>query len=204
VNPLLVLDGVGWTYITIFIVWNLSLLSGFAFLWTHRQHPSLRMRRLPLLFAGVSVLHIYGALCTLCTYAHTTTSKFAMASHRSSDTEHMLTWLPLAYPFGAVFPCSVEFWAMSILVPLGMALFHASNSQFLHLAARQKHFARMSSLKDHEPIDEKKAQEVVNSRWKRIMNGMERADNIERTLIFIGIGMAVQVSISYSQYSIAS
>ena len=68
---------------------------------------------------------------------------------------------------------------MSILVPLGMALFHASNSQFLHLAARQRHFARMSSLKDHEPIDEKKAQEVVNSRWKRIMNGMERADNIE-------------------------
>ena len=83
---------------------------------------------------------------------------------------------------------------MSITVPLGMALFHASNSQFLHLASRQKQFARMSSLKDHEPIDEKKAQEVVNSRWKRIMNGVERADNIERTLIFIGIGMAVQVS----------
>ncbi|KAI4938442.1 hypothetical protein J4E85_000882 [Alternaria conjuncta] len=146
VNPLLVLDGVGWTYITIFIVWNLSLLSGFAFLWNHRQHPSL------------------------------------------------------PYPFGAVFPCSVEFWAMSILVPLGMALFHASNSQFLHLAARQKHFARMSSLKDHEPIDEKKAQEVVNSRWKRIMNGMERADNIERTLIFIGIGMAVQVALTLFVY----
>lgn len=83
---------------------------------------------------------------------------------------------------------------MSVTVPLGMALFHASNSQFLHLASRQKQFARMSSLKDHEPIDEKKAQEVVNSRWKRIMNGVERADNIERTLIFIGIGMAVQVS----------
>jgi hypothetical protein len=106
----------------------------------------------------------------------------------------------LAYPFGAVFPCSVEFWAMSILVPLGMALFHASNSQFLHLASRQKHFARMSSLKDHEPIDEKKAQEVVNSRWKRILNGVERADNIERTLIFIGIGMAVQVGSFYSNY----
>jgi hypothetical protein len=58
----------------------------------------------------------------------------------------------------------------------------------------------MSSLKDHEPIDEKKAQEVVNSRWKRIWNGVERADNIERTLIFIGIGMAVQVSNFYSYY----
>lgn len=55
----------------------------------------------------------------------------------------------------------------------------------------------MSSLKDHEPIDEKKAQEVSNSRWKRIMKGVERADNIERTLIFIGMGMIAQVSYSY-------
>lgn len=200
VNPLLVLDGVGWTYITIFIVWNLSLLSGFAFLWTHRQHPSLRMRRLPLLFAGVSVLHIYGALCTLCTYAHTYYIQVCFCITWIRQHRAYADLIPLAYPFGAVFPCTVEFWAMSILVPLGMALFHASNSQFLHLAARQKHFARMSSLKDHEPIDEKKAQEVVNSRWKRIMNGMERADNIERTLIFIGIGMAVQVSKLYSYY----
>ena len=101
---------------------------------------------------------------------------------------------------------------MSIAVPLGMckwtpytkcirailtpslALFHASNSQFLYLASRQKAFARMSSLKDHEPIDEKTAQEVGNSRWKRIMAGVERADNIQRTLLCIGVGMAIEVS----------
>jgi hypothetical protein len=51
----------------------------------------------------------------------------------------------------------------------------------------------LSSLKDHKSIDEEKAQEVSNSRWKRIVAGVERADNIERTLIFIGVGMAVQV-----------
>lgn len=80
-------------------------------------------------------------------------------------------------------------------------MFHASNSQFLHLASRQKRFAHMSSLKDHEPIDENKAQEVSNSRWKRILNGVERADNIERTLIFIGLGMVAQVS--YSDYDVS-
>ncbi|KAB2111617.1 hypothetical protein AG0111_0g1258 [Alternaria gaisen] len=159
------LDRVGWTYITIFIIWNILTFTGVSFLWAHRKHPSVRMRRLPVLFAGIGVLHIYGSLCCL------------------------------AYPIGPAVPCSVEFWMMSITVPLGMALFHASNSQFLHLASRQKQFARMSSLKDHEPIDEKKAQEVVNSRWKRIMNGVERADNIERTLIFIGVGMAVQLAL---------
>jgi hypothetical protein len=52
----------------------------------------------------------------------------------------------------------------------------------------------MSSLRDHAPIDEKLAQEVANSRWRRIAQGLERADKIKRTLIFIGIGMVFQVS----------
>jgi hypothetical protein len=35
--------------------------------------------------------------------------------------EHLLTVSPRpAYPFGPAFPCSVEFWMMSIAVPLGM------------------------------------------------------------------------------------
>jgi hypothetical protein len=38
------------------------------------------------------------------------------------------------------------------------------------------------------------AQEVGNSRWKRVVNGVERADNIQRTLVCIALGMAVQVS----------
>jgi hypothetical protein len=84
------LDGIGWTYVTIFIIWNLLLATGLTFLWINRQHPSLRMRRLPLLFVGVFVLHIYGCLCCV------------------------------AYPFGAAFSCSAEFWMMSITVPLGM------------------------------------------------------------------------------------
>jgi hypothetical protein len=82
----------------------------------------------------------------------------------------------------------------SAILTYTLALFHASNSQFLYLASRQKSFARMSSLTDHKPIDEKTAQEVGNSRWKRIVAGLERADNIERTLICIGVGMVVQVS----------
>lgn len=43
-------------------------------------------------------------------------------------------------------------------------------------------------------MDEKAAHEVANNRWRRIAQGLERADKIKRTLIFIGIGMAIQVS----------
>ena len=86
---------------------------------------------------------------------------------------------------------------MSIYLPLGIALFHAANSQFLHLASRQKHFAHMGSLKDRKSINEEKAQETSSSRWKRVVAGVERADNIERTLVFIGVGLALQVSLEH-------
>lgn len=162
--PQVVLDNVGWTYLGLFIVWNVALAVGMTFLWQHRQLPSLRMRKIPLLLTGVFSLHIYGALCIL------------------------------AYPVGAFFSCTVEFWVMSIWLPFGIALFHAANSQFLHLASRQKHYAHMSVLRHAKSIDEEKAEAIANSRWRRVVAGLERADNINQTLIMIGVGLVIQVS----------
>ncbi|CAO2655689.1 Nn.00g044920.m01.CDS01 [Neocucurbitaria sp. VM-36] len=162
-------DSIGWTYMGLTIAWNVALVAGMIFLWIHRQQPSLRMRKLPLMFAGILCLHMYGLLCIV------------------------------IYPIGAIFSCTLEFWIMSIYLPLGIALFHAANTQFLHLASRQKNFARMSSLSsmsNHKSINEEKAREVSNSRWKRIVAGVERADNIERTLVFIGVGLAVQLALT--------
>jgi hypothetical protein len=77
----LTLNQLGWGYISIFIVWNVALAVGVTFLWTHRGMPSVRMRKVPLLLAGIIPLHIFGSLCTT------------------------------AYPFGAVaFKCVFEFW----------------------------------------------------------------------------------------------
>jgi hypothetical protein len=157
------LDAIGWTYFGLFIAWNVTLASGMAYLWSKRQLPSLRIRRIPLLLVGVFFLHSYAMLCLI------------------------------AYPISEYISCTLEFWVMSVLVPFGIALFHAANSQFLHMASRQKQFARMSTLKDHKSIDEEKAKAIMNSRWKRIWAGVERADNINQTLVMIGIGMVVQV-----------
>ena len=158
------LDGIAWMYISFFIIWNITFVAGLIFLWTHRQLPSLRMRRIPLLLAGLSLLHVYGNLC-------------------------MLT-----YPFGAYVPCSFNFWLMSIWLPLGIALFHASNSQFLSLVGRQKQFARMSSITHRKPIDEETAQTLTNSAWRRVLAGLRYGDTTDRTLVSIGIGMVIQVS----------
>ena len=133
------------------------------FLWTHRFEPSLRIRRVPLLLAGVLSLHLYGTISFL------------------------------IYPVGSYISCTTEFWVMSIWLPFGIALFHAANSQFLHMASRQKQFARMSSLKDHKFINEEKAEAIANSRWRRVFAGLERADNINQTLTWIGVGMVVEV-----------
>ncbi|KAF1845210.1 uncharacterized protein K460DRAFT_311365 [Cucurbitaria berberidis CBS 394.84] len=165
-RPELRLDRIGATYVGLAIAWNITLAAAMLFLWTHRQQPSLRMRKLPLMFGGVLSLHVYGNLCII------------------------------AYPIRFVFPCNVEFWIMSIYLPLGIALFHAANTQFLHLASRQKHFAHISTLKDHQSIDEEKAQQVSNSRWRRIVAGVERADNVERTLVLIGVGLVVQLALT--------
>lgn len=121
------------------------------------------------MFSGVVALHIYGAISFF------------------------------AYPFGAYFPCSVIFWMMSILVPFGMAMFQASNTQFLHVASRQKQLAHMSTLSDKKPISEKQAEAMGNNRFSRILSGVERADKVNRSLILIGVGMIVQVCLLSAQ-----
>lgn len=47
------------------------------------------MRRLPLVFVAMSLLHVYWTLCMI------------------------------GYVIGPVAPCAAEFWIMSIIVPLG-------------------------------------------------------------------------------------
>jgi hypothetical protein len=161
--PQVILDRQGWTYFGLFIVWNVILGVSMVFLWINRKLPSLRIRRIPLLLAGIFALHTYGAFCLI------------------------------AYPIYPSVSCNFEFWLMSVWVPFGIALFQASNSQFLHLASRQKQFARVSFVREHKVINEEKAQTIANSRWRRIVAGVERADNINRTLIFIGVGLVVEV-----------
>ncbi|KAF3006829.1 hypothetical protein E8E13_010615 [Curvularia kusanoi] len=86
---------------------------------------------------------------------------------------------------------------MSILVPFGMAMFQAANTQFLHVASRQKQLAHMSTLSDKsKPISEKEAESMGNSRLKRIISGVERADKVDRSLVFIALGMVAQIAVS--------
>lgn len=101
--------------------------------------------------------------------------------------------LPPVYMMGPGFPCSAEFWIMSIYLPLGIALFHASNSQFLYLASRQKHFAH-GSMKEEDFFSDVKTHAVSEKKpWKRLVAVVGRTGDADQTLIYIGIGLVVQV-----------
>jgi hypothetical protein len=99
------------------------------------------------------------------------------------------------YVYQANYPCNVEFWIMSIWLPYGIAMFHAANSQFLYIASRQRQYARTSSLNDlgsHSLALEEK------SRIQRIMRGPGNGRGIDRIMVWIAIGLGIQVSTTMS------
>jgi hypothetical protein len=102
--------GIGYT--TFGAVWTLCLVSAMVYLYSKRHMPTLRIRGLPLTFAGIVLLHLYW---------------FSVQ---------------IGYAVGPLAPEVAEFWIMSIWYPFGVALFQAGNSQFLHIAKAQSRFAR--------------------------------------------------------------
>ncbi|KAF2021076.1 hypothetical protein BU24DRAFT_383106 [Aaosphaeria arxii CBS 175.79] len=160
------LDSLAWFFISFAIVWSVLLAAGLLFLFKHRHLPCIQIRRLPLLFTGVLCFHAYGTICAL------------------------------AYVIAPLAPCDAEYWIMNIYLPLGAAMFQAANSQFLHVASRQKQFAQLDTIKAPKAVDEEEYEKLARSRFRRIMRGLERADRIDRMMVFICIGMIVQLLIA--------
>ncbi|TQN67410.1 hypothetical protein CSHISOI_08023, partial [Colletotrichum shisoi] len=92
-------------------VWTATVLCGMAFLFVNRHMPFLRIRGLALSFGAVAMLHLY--------------------------------WVSvqIGLSVGQFVPDGAEFWVMGLYLPFGIALFHASNSRFLHVAKAQRRYA---------------------------------------------------------------
>jgi hypothetical protein len=100
----------------------------FAAVWTvllligiaflrNRKLPFLRVRKLPLGILAVCTLHVYWCLCML------------------------------AYAFNGFFACSMEYWIMSTYLPIGIALYQASNTQLQHVAGLLPQIASSRTLR---------------------------------------------------------
>ncbi|KAL9003308.1 MAG: hypothetical protein Q9188_003807 [Gyalolechia gomerana] len=102
------LDGWGIFQIVFAVLYTILVLGLSGVLWTWRNHPVIRMRRVPLAIAAVLVLQVY------------------------------VVMVLLVYSWNGRFPCSAEFWIMSIYLPIGIGLFQASNQQLLRISRSQQ------------------------------------------------------------------
>lgn len=162
------LDAKDWAYIGAAIGWTLILFGGMAFLWHHRRLPQLQMRRLPLVFIAVISLHVYSTIVLV------------------------------AYVLGPAYPCVLEYWVMSLLLPFGIAMFQLANSQFLWIAAQQRRFMSTSSLDDLKKASKNLSvlDGHTGSFGQRMMKRFKIVDPITRLIIWVMIAMTVQVSYS--------
>lgn len=87
------LDRLGVAYIVVAVLYTLILSVELFFLHRRREAFCLQIRNIKIVFAAVLMLHIY------------------------------LILVLLVYPWNGLFPCSAEFWIMSVFLPSGMAFF---------------------------------------------------------------------------------
>ncbi|KAK5048068.1 hypothetical protein LTR84_006258 [Exophiala bonariae] len=154
-------DGLGMTYISIVVVWTCLLLPAIIFLLKNRDLPYLRMRNIPLAVSAVATLHVYWILCLI------------------------------AYVLNGYFPCTTEYWIMSIYLPLGIALFQASNSQLLSIATAQKEYIQGRAVGRPQAPPPARAR-GLRKYWQRL----REYNATKNTMAWIGIGMVLQVAVA--------
>lgn len=150
-------DRVGVFYIAWCVAWSTVLLAGMAFCLVNRHNPILRVRGLSLSFPAIALLHVYWIL--------------GQITYPIGGTVRMV----LAY--------DIQYFAMGVYFPLGIALFHASNHRFLHIAKLQKQFvhAEPRAGRDLKSTD---------ASWLCRLRNIKYTTKI---FLFIGIGMVLQV-----------
>jgi hypothetical protein len=151
------LDRVGIFFISFLAIWTSLLIAGVIFLIINRNDPIVKIRGLPLSIASVCMLHAYWCLGQL------------------------------VYPVGAtmniILAYDIQYFFMGIWYPLGIALFHASNLRFLHVAKLQKQYAQLKPRR-------RGCDGAKTSIWCRLRN----MDYSTRVMFFVGLGIVVQVS----------
>lgn len=76
----------------------------------------------------------------------------------------------------------------------GIALFQIANTQFLHIASQQKRYMEIENL---EALIRGKKLSVLDGRsgstWERTYQRLQEFDKITRMVVYVGIGLAIQV-----------
>ena len=101
------LDGYGISKIAVAVTYSLFFYAACIFLWLYRHHPVVQKRNVPLLLMSLLTLHVFNFV------------------------------VMIVYTLNGAFPCQVEFWCMSLYLPIGIGLFQAQNQQLLIVSQGQ-------------------------------------------------------------------
>ncbi|KAL2384461.1 hypothetical protein RJZ90_001941 [Blastomyces dermatitidis] len=151
------LDALGIVYVIFDIVWTFLVMLGLIWLWRNRSIPSVRMRNVPLAICSVIFLHGYGGFYIL------------------------------AYPLKGILSCSLEFWLMSGVLPVGIALFQATNVQLLSVATLQQRF-----LRDDGTFEEPTPREI-RCPFNKFKCWWTHLSWAKKTMVAIAIGMFIEI-----------
>lgn len=162
-------NGLGIFYIIFATAWTCVLFGAMAYLWARRKTQVLRIRGLPISFAGILMMHIYW--CCVVT----------------------------GYVYGPLMPEVAEYWIMGIWLPLGIALFHASNTRFLYVANAQKKYAKRTA----EPYRIFTRRPGRISLRESVKVWWQQLDYSNKTLSVVGIGMSLHVSLTVFMFLIS-
>jgi hypothetical protein len=151
------LDSLGQFFVAFAAAWTVLLLFGIAFLVKNRKLPFLRLRKLPLGILAVCTLHVYWCLCML------------------------------AYVLNGFFACSIEYWVMSTYLPVGIALYQASNMQLQHVAGLQQRIASEKGLR----VSIRKP--IALRGWRKLHAKWSSYTATQRAMACICYGIVLQV-----------
>ncbi|KAL7899859.1 putative GPCR GprK-type [Trichoderma sp. TUCIM 5745] len=160
------MDKVGIFFICWTAIWSVLLLWGMGFLIRHRRMSMLKVRGIWLSLASVLFLHLYWGS------------------------------VQLGYVLGPLYPNSCEFWIMSIYLPLGIGLFHASNTRFLHVAQRQKQFIDKTDSPNN-------VVSYKSSKVGDILGRFRELDHSAKAVVLVSAGMFFQLFMAVFMYLIS-
>ncbi|KAI5861623.1 hypothetical protein GGS23DRAFT_575912 [Durotheca rogersii] len=159
-------DRVGVFYMSFCATWTALVLAGMVFLVANRRNPILKIRGLPLSLSAIFMLHLYWILAQI------------------------------TYPIGMTLPIvlayDIQYFFMGIWFPLGVALFHASNSRFLYVAQLQKQYISSPTLR--------RKRSGCNGGDTSWLCRFRNLDYPTKILVYIGLGMILQVLLTIGMW----
>ena len=157
-------DSLGKLYVAIAVFWTAVLTCGTIYLVRNRHLPAMKVRNTRLWLSALISLHSYWVLC----------------------------WC--AYVLNGVYPCSAEYWIMSLWLPLGIALFQVNGMHLVQIAKRQERFMCPKSREIDQSIRRR------DSCWSRL-RGLFLPGTLSREQkLGIAIGLLLQVGVySFSE-----